>query len=186
MTFFSNRIVLSSLLFLYPLAIFLLRDTISPLWLILGVVGVLLLRSLSPLPPHLAIFNKLMTSLSVLVSLALLASYLIKGEEAIFYYPIFMNLSMALLFFTSLFRPPNLIACFALLTKPSLDEKGMRYTRKVTLVWGGFCLLNTLPSYGTIYFGDVSLWALYNGCISYILMGILFLGEYAVRRKVRT
>ena len=34
-----------------------------------------------------------------------------------------------------------------------------------------------------VLYGSLELWTLYNGLISYILIGILFLGEFIVRIK---
>ena len=36
----------------------------------------------------------------------------------------------------------------------------------------------------TIWHGDLALWSLYNGLISYGLMGALMAGEYLVRRRL--
>ncbi|MDP4840293.1 MAG: AMP-binding protein, partial [Alphaproteobacteria bacterium] len=57
----------------------------------------------------------------------------------------------------------------------------MIYTRNVTKVWVGFCLLNAVLSYTTVRSGNLEIWTLYNGVISYGLMGILLGGEFLFR-----
>jgi uncharacterized membrane protein len=73
----------------------------------------------------------------------------------------------------------------ARLQDPVLPPQGILYTRKVTAVWCGFFLVNGLVSMGTIYYGDRWIWSLYNGCISYVLMGVLMAVEMMVRKRVR-
>jgi acyl-coenzyme A synthetase/AMP-(fatty) acid ligase len=59
------------------------------------------------------------------------------------------------------------------------------YCRKVSLVWSGFFIFNGSIAAWTIFFGSDVLWSIYNGGISYILMGTLFAGEYIIRKKVQ-
>jgi uncharacterized membrane protein len=47
-----------------------------------------------------------------------------------------------------------------------------------------FFIFNGIVAALTISASD-AVWALYNGLISYIIMGILFAGEYIVRRHTR-
>jgi uncharacterized membrane protein len=98
-------------------------------------------------------------------------------------YPVIVNMGMACVFGLSLVFPPTIIERIARTSTPDLDEDGMAYTRKVTQVWLAFFLSNAAASLGLTLYGDIALWTLYNGCISYILMGILFAGEYIVRRR---
>jgi len=59
------------------------------------------------------------------------------------------------------------------------------YTRRVTQVWCGFFVLNGSVALVTALWASDATWALYNGLISYCLMGCLFAGEWLVRRKVK-
>jgi uncharacterized membrane protein len=85
----------------------------------------------------------------------------------------------------SLVYPPTIVERIARLEDPDLPPKGVIYTRKVTLVWCGFFLINAAISLLTIWYGDPWLWSLYNGGIFYLLMGLLMAAEMAVRRKVK-
>ena len=73
----------------------------------------------------------------------------------------------------------------ARLTQPDLPESGVRYTRAVTQIWCGFFVLNAALSSWTIYLDNLRVWTLYNGLISYLLMGSLFVGEWLYRPHYR-
>ncbi|MBW8309794.1 MAG: hypothetical protein K0M45_09235 [Candidatus Paracaedibacteraceae bacterium] len=100
-------------------------------------------------------------------------------------YPVAINLMVAGAFGVSLLYPPSLIERIARQMKHNLDERGIAYTRQVTKVWFGFGLMNTGISFLTALHGDLKIWALYNGFISYLLMGSLFIVEYSVRQYRR-
>ncbi|WP_051908669.1 hypothetical protein [Candidatus Odyssella acanthamoebae] len=100
-------------------------------------------------------------------------------------YPMAINLMVAGSFGMSLLYPPSMIERIARRMKHDLDERGIVYTRQVTKIWFGFCLMNAGVSLLTALYGDVKIWALYNGFISYILMGSLFIVEYSVRQYRR-
>lgn len=121
--------------------------------------------------------------LSAIVLLA--ASLLGKAEQAMLYYPLWVNSGMLLLFGWSLCYPPTVVERIARLMEGELDAKGVAYTRKVTQVWCGFFLLNGSIAALTAWWGDWDLWVLYNGFIAYLLMGLLMAAEWLVRRRVR-
>ena len=66
---------------------------------------------------------------------------------------------------------------------PDLSQKETEYTRKITYVWAGFTFVNFLISVATVFMSEV-VWALYNGIISYTLVGFVFIVEYIVRRSL--
>lgn len=101
------------------------------------------------------------------------------------YYPVVMNVLMFGLFFGSLLRPPTVIETIARIGTPDLPEAGVRYTRKVTIVWCGFFAFNGSMALYTSIGSSLELWAAYNSVISYSIMGILFAGEYLIRRVVQ-
>jgi uncharacterized membrane protein len=100
-------------------------------------------------------------------------------------YPILVSLAFAGLFAYSLWRPPTLIERVARMRHPDLPPSALPYLRKVTSVWLGFFIANAAVSAATAMSGNLELWMLYNGFISYILMGALFVAELLVRRRVR-
>ena len=96
-------------------------------------------------------------------------------------YPVAMSLGMALAFGLSLLRPPTLVEAFAALAGHVITPDISRYLRKVTIIWCVFLLGNGAASAATVMSGDLRIWTLYNGLLSYLLMGTLAGGEYAVR-----
>jgi uncharacterized membrane protein/acyl-CoA synthetase (AMP-forming)/AMP-acid ligase II/3-hydroxymyristoyl/3-hydroxydecanoyl-(acyl carrier protein) dehydratase len=106
------------------------------------------------------------------------------------FYPLLMNGLFLAAFGSTLFFPPSMIFRFATIQdksiRGSLTEKRVStYCRKVTLVWCAFFVLNGSVAAWTIFFGTDALWSVYNGGISYILIGILFTGEFIVRKIVQ-
>ncbi len=100
-----------------------------------------------------------------------------------------MNFLFFLTFALTLFQPPVMIYRFAVLQdksiRGSLGEKRIAdYCRKVTFVWLAFFLFNGSAAAFTIFYGSDALWSLYNGGVSYILIGVLFAVEFFVRKKV--
>jgi uncharacterized membrane protein/acyl-coenzyme A synthetase/AMP-(fatty) acid ligase len=105
-------------------------------------------------------------------------------------YPLLMNILFLTAFGSTLFFPPTMIFRFATMQdksiKGSLNEKRIAaYCRKVTYVWCGFFIINGSIAAWTIFSGSDTLWSVYNGGISYILMGILFAGEFMVRKMTQ-
>lgn len=122
------------------------------------------------------------------VGLVLLALWTLKSNSSLplKLYPIAVSLSFLLLFSWSLKVPPSMIERFARLQTPELPPEAIAYTRKVTQVWCGFFVLNASISGWTLYYGTDAQWALYNGGISYLLMGLLFGIEWLVRPRPAT
>ena len=92
---------------------------------------------------------------------------------------------MLMVFAFSYFKPPTVIETFARLSEKKLPPSAIKYTAKVTLVWCLFFIINGLVSLYTAVFMSLDSWMIYNGFISYVLMGILMLVEYLVRLKVK-
>ena len=100
-------------------------------------------------------------------------------------YPILLSLGFAGLFAHSLWQPPTMIERIARLREPNLPPSAVVYTRKVTAVWLGFFLANAAISAATAIGGSLELWTLYNGFISYVIMGVLFVSEWILRGYLR-
>lgn len=117
--------------------------------------------------------------------LFLLAIALINQADWLLLYPVFVSLLFFTVFSVSLLYPPTVVERLARLEDPDLPPKGVAYTRKVTRVWSVFFLCNAAVSLATVWYGDRWLWSFYNGCVFYVLMGLLMAAEMAVRRKVK-
>lgn len=108
-------------------------------------------------------------------------SWLTDDPRGFLYYPVMVNFVLLVVFATSLLRPPSTIESFARIWDPDLPDEGVRYTRKVTVIWSLFFLTNGMAALYTVLGASLDLWALYNGFISYLLIGALMGGEYLFR-----
>ena len=100
-------------------------------------------------------------------------------------YPVLVNAVFLAVFGISLRHPPSAIERLARLTDPNLPDAAVPYTRRVTQVWCLFFLGNGSVALATAMWASNDVWALYNGLISYGLMGCLFGGEWLVRQRVK-
>jgi uncharacterized membrane protein len=100
-------------------------------------------------------------------------------------YPILVSLGFAGLFAHSLWQPPTVIERIARLREPDLPASTVPYMRKVTVLWLGFFLTNAAISAATAIGGSLETWTLYNGFISYVIMGVLFVSEWILRGFLR-
>ncbi|WP_111885457.1 MULTISPECIES: septation protein IspZ [unclassified Acinetobacter] len=110
-------------------------------------------------------------------------SLILKDHAWLKLYPVCMNVGALIIFSMTLIKPPSMIERFARLAEPELPPEGVHWTRQVTKVWCGFFAINALIALWTVYFVSMKIWVLYNGFISYVLMGILLLGEYLLRKR---
>jgi uncharacterized membrane protein len=100
-------------------------------------------------------------------------------------YPVLMSLLFFGAFAYTLFFPPSMVEKFARLKHKNIEPYVVEYTRKVTIVWCIFLSLNAAIALYTAFYTSIETWTLYNGFISYCLMGCLFVGEYIVRYFVK-
>ncbi|MDR2484775.1 MAG: AMP-binding protein, partial [Treponema sp.] len=102
-------------------------------------------------------------------------------------YPALTNGVLLAVFGGTLFFPPSMIYRFAVLQDKSIagslaEKQIARYCRKVTVVWCVFFICNGGIALYTVFFVSDAFWSMYNGGISYILIGTLFTGEFIVRK----
>ena len=117
-----------------------------------------------------------------LVCAILLVSGLLLYNDEIFLklYPVLISVSLLAVFAFSLKFPPSVIERFARIKNRDLPQHAVAYCRKVTLVWCCFFALNASIALYTISL-SVRAWMLYNGFISYVLIGLLMAGEFGFR-----
>ena len=181
MRFLHVTVVL--LLILVPPAIYFSLELIQPRYFAIGLIALFLARMIPVCKHHSC--PSVLICWSLLMALAFLSIAISNHTLALLLYPVVMNAGFLLLFLYSLFFPPSIIETIARMKEPELPETGVRYTRKVTMVWSVFFLLNGLVAGWTVWKGDYDLWGLYNGCLAYILMAMLMAAEYWVRGIVR-
>lgn len=118
---------------------------------------------------------------SIGMILILTMGIFLKNYDLVKLYPLVISLVLAFVFILSLL--PNripIIEALARLKDGKLPVEAIRYTRIVTIVWVAFFVINFCISAFT-YFKSIEIWTLYNGLISYLLMGTIFLVEFLFR-----
>ena len=188
------KITLTLLTLLYPLVVFYGLAEFSVRWvsftlLLLFLLRLLVLKKNSRSSIELKKNQMLGPRATKVVSLVVLAfllfSFIFDADIGLLFYPVIINSALALVFLYSLMNPPPIIERLARLTQADLPLHAVVYTRKVTKIWLGFFIINGLVASYTALFTSLQTWTLYNGLIAYILMGILFAGEYVVRLRVQ-
>lgn len=162
----------------YPLAIYALLGRLEPRWL-------------AALPCLLALLRALTTReriwLWAAAGTGLLAAWTLLANAALplKLYPVMVNGALLLVFGLSLRFGPPVVERMARLRDPVLPPAALAYTRRVTQVWCGFFVFNGSVALATALWASERTWALYNGVLSYALMGTLFAGEWLVRQRVK-
>jgi uncharacterized membrane protein len=167
----------------YPFLVWFSLDYLQPRYLASALAGLVLLRLLNRNQSQQT--GGSWPLVFAACALFLLVIALTNESGWLLAYPVFVSLLFFAVFAYSLFHPPTVVERLARLEDPDLPPKGVAYTRKVTRVWSGFFLINAAISMATVWYGERWVWSLYNGGVSYVLMGLLMAGEMAVRRKVR-
>ena len=171
--------VISLLSILYPIAVYFGIQYFEP-WMIAAVLSVVLMIRIIIAPS-----DKQWSRWLLLAGIAycILAVWN-NNQLTLRFYPVLINFGLFIVFFSSLFSSQPIIERIARLQHPNLPEQGIRYTRNVTIIWSVFFVINGSISAITAIWSSFAWWSLYNGFISYVLIGLLMGMEYLVR--VRT
>ena len=167
----------------YPPLVYVLLDRVSPAWMIvgLGILGAARIATGSSIHP------KHRTLLLGLLGLFCTAAWLDARWEWVKLYPVLINVAGAAWFAWTLIRPPSAAERLARLANPreKFDWRKSLYTRRVTQIWVGFFLFNGAAATYTALAASTGVWTIYNGLISYLLIGLLLGGEYLFRLRYR-
>ena len=123
--------------------------------------------------------------LSTLLLLIAIHAMLANDAAWLRFYPVAVNVVLLVMFGVSLRWGPPVIERLARVSEPDLTAAGVTYTRKVTIAWCLFFIVNGLIAWYTAVFASFDSWALYNGAIAYGLIGAMFGIEWLIRRKVK-
>lgn len=115
---------------------------------------------------------------------------LLTGKELFLkLYSVAISATFLVFFGSTLFFGPNIIFRFAALADKSIigssyENQVKSYCKKVTIAWCCFFIINGFIAAYTTFFCSREVWAIYNGGISYALMGTLFVVEFIIRKLV--
>lgn len=161
----------------YPLVVYFGLQTFPVSAVLIALIGVLLLRALW------LGYRRQWAAARVTLLLTIIVMLVGASRQfaALLLYPVIVSLTLALVFGLTLLYPPSMIERFARRQTPTLDARGVRYTRRLTQIWISFFLVNAGIAAWTVIAGSLEQWTLYNGLVSYLLAGALFFGEWPVR-----
>lgn len=162
----------------WPLLVYFGIGRVDPRWLALLLVALAVVRALAGR-------DRLWWCASAAAMVLALLTMLGNSVLPLKLYPFIVNAMLLLVFASSLRFGPPVIERLARLREPDLPSSGVRYTRRVTVLWCGFFVVNGSIALATALLGSDAAWALYNGLIAYLLMGALFIAEWLVRQRVR-
>ncbi|MDF7670600.1 hypothetical protein PT276_05235 [Orbaceae bacterium ESL0721] len=128
--------------------------------------------------------NKVAKLITYFGLILIVMGWLLNKYQLVLYYPVIVNLIMLILFAYSLYRPPTIITLLAQIKKPQLSLLAIQYTRRVTIAWCLFFIINGSIAFLTCIINQPDLWTLYNGLISYLLIALLMGGEWLIRQKI--
>ena len=178
-------VAVAGVLVLYPILVYVGIGRFGPSAIAVLLIAMCLLRLLVLCVRGDWSFAGRQTALITAGGILLAAASLLLGRaDAMLYYPVFVNASLCFLFSWSLVSPPSAIERIARLREPDLSPAGVRYTRRVTIVWIIFFVVNGSIALYTATLTSLATWALYNGFIAYLLIGATFGVEFLVRSIV--
>ncbi|MDR0670632.1 MAG: hypothetical protein LBF95_11195 [Treponema sp.] len=100
-------------------------------------------------------------------------------------YPVLANFAYLVILAESILIPPPVVLYFInLFDRAAKDrvppEPLERYCRRATIAWCVFFAVDGCVSLATVFWASDIIWGIYNGGITYVLMGLVFAGEYLI------
>jgi uncharacterized membrane protein len=165
----------------YPALVYALLEVVDARWLALALLGLLALRVGAASRARLLAHARAAALPGAAVAGAL-------GLSAAWNHPLGLRLTPAvvslglLLSFAASLRGESVVERLARAQLGSLDAEEVRYCRGVTRLWCGFFLGNALVAAWLAHAASAAEWAAYTGGIAYLLIGLLYAGEYTYRQ----
>jgi uncharacterized membrane protein len=104
-------------------------------------------------------------------------------------YPVLANFVYFVIMITSVFIPPPvvlyIINAFDKKLRDNLEPAAFeRCCRRATIAWCVFFFFDSIIALVTVFRAPAIVWGIYNGGITYVLMGMVFAGEYFIFKKM--
>lgn len=170
------------LIIAYPFAVYFGLNYFSPRYIALGLILIFFLRFILIAPNIKSHAKFTLIAITVAGIVVSILGIIFNQNIMIKLYPVVMNLLMFGIFFYSLLYPPTIIEKLARIKTPDLPKAAEEYTRKVTIAWCVFFVVNGLVALWTALFSTLKIWTFYNGFLSYILIGVMFVAEFIYRQ----
>jgi uncharacterized membrane protein len=178
------KVAIVIFLLLYPILIYFGLNYFSPSQLGIFFLVLFAIRSLFTRTKSASARWQIILTVTIGGTLAAL-TWIYNSEEYLLWYPVGLNITFFIIFASSLIFPPSVIERIARAFHKEFPESAVVYTRNVTIVWTSFFIINTFVSGWTVLHGDMEIWTLYNGLISYFIVALLLGAELIVRKIVK-
>ena len=176
------KIILIAIILIYPFLIFFGIKFLSIKYLGLLIILMFSLRLLILKNS----VDKVWIYITILGIILVLFSMFVNNIIVMLLYPMFISCILCITFAYSLFQDKSIITKIAIkMSNTDLPAFALTYTWYVTLAWCMFFVVNASISLATVIYGAMDVWSIYNGFISYILIGIFMSIEIIVRFLVR-
>ena len=109
-----------------------------------------------------------------------IATAILNNASMLLYYPAMVNFGLCITFANSLRQEESLLLRIVRGRGATISDYTPAYLYRLTAVWAGFFVLNGLVSIWTSTL-SMAAWTLYNGLLSYGLVGVLIGGELLFR-----
>ena len=170
-------VIVALILLLYPPLVYFGAQWFEPRWLGVIFVCAYLLR--------LVLVARAWWQRGLLLAFMLAGAALlwwVNSETLLKLLPAGINIGLASYFAYTLWRPPSIPTRAATFEyHGNLPPVVERYTIAVTRLWCVFFIVNASIALVTALFFSREIWALYNGLLAYLAIGLLFAFEYAYR-----
>ena len=161
---------------LYPLIVYLGLQRLGAGFFAIVLLALLLLRFGLIRPEERRFMLPLLAGLAAYAALTAATG----SRTLLLAYPVLVNLSLCGLFAASLRSGEPLLLRVARARDMEITEPAVPYLRRLTAIWAAFFALNAAIAFVTVHL-SIGVWAVYNGLVSYLLVGLLIVGEVVFR-----
>lgn len=165
----------------YPLVIFFALAWLEPREVGLVVLGLVALRLFTARFGAAIAFVKEVWIPAAAVAVVALGTAIWNDPTGLLLAPTLINAALLATFGASLWAERPIVERFARLQVEDLSPAEVSYCRSVTQIWCAFFVVNGGTALYLALAGDIEAWTLFAGFISYVLIGMLFAGEYVYR-----
>jgi uncharacterized membrane protein len=162
------RVVFLACIAAYPLIVYFGLQHLPPGFFAIALMILLGMRYGVLLPSERRIYLPI---LFIFLAYAVTAA-LSQSAAMLLYYPAIVNLTMSGVFLYSLRQGEPLLLRIVRARGTVISEHGPVYLYRLTGIWAAFFIVNALVSIWTTT-QSIEVWTLYNGFLSYILVGVL-------------
>ncbi len=168
-----HKVFIATLFMAYPYLVFkAIENGIS--WVAPVIFSVFFLRKA---------VNKDKNILNILIAILLLLGAFYLQEITATILPVIIQLILMSFFGKTLLlnKGPSLIERFVRLEFSDFPPGVSEYCRSLTVIWTAFFAFNAIACITLSIFGNNAQWALFNGIVIYLMIGILVIAEYIYR-----